>query len=649
MNSATAAETPANTGYRRDIDGLRALAVTSVLVGHAFPDAVPGGFIGVDVFFVISGFLISGIILTDIRDGRFSFLDFYSRRVRRIFPALTVVLLFSIAMGWLILLPFDFRSLGLHVAAGGGFSANILLWHESGNYFDSDAKLKPLLHLWSLGVEEQFYLLWPLLLYLARHRVRSTMLLIMGVAACSFALNVAWVNSHPSAAFYLPTTRTWELMLGSALAFLQVNPIGRSHEARARSLHARFSFARFNFGIACLSCVLIATALALCNDKRSFPGWWALLPTLGTVLLIASGPANKISRLLGTPPLVFVGRISYPLYLWHWPLLCYGRIICQGELPVHWRLLALIVSFLLAWMTYRLVENKLRHLKPIGSPNRPVLALSCGMTAVASCGLFAFFGNLQAMSASVIGVDRISEALHDWKFVANQFLPGDSPKTVLFFGDSHMQQYLPRVQAVAKQHLRPIHTLETWTRGGCAPIPGIERRGYACEEFVSEGLSRAARADVEVVIIAASWMGFRWRDDYFKAGTAYGERLNLKSPQTLDMVFQQFESSLRQLKASKKRVVLVLSSPRGSTFDPASMIRRQGLTFVVKFPTAAARKDVEAATATMDERLKALASRLGLETIDPLDYVCDRTTCPAIDGDGDPIYLDISHLRASTA
>src|SRR5688572_242044 len=210
-----------SASYRPDVDGLRAVAVLAVLAFHAFPNVAPGGFAGVDVFFVISGFLISGIILGDLERGRFSFADFYWRRIRRIFPALVLVLAGCLGLGWLVLLPHEYAQLGKHVVAGAGFIANLAFWHEAG-YFDSSAELKPLLHLWSLGVEEQYYLVWPLALFLFRRWPRAMLGMIIGVGAVSFAANLWLVELRPNAAFYLPMTRFWELLVGSALAWFSI-------------------------------------------------------------------------------------------------------------------------------------------------------------------------------------------------------------------------------------------------------------------------------------------------------------------------------------------------------------------------------------------------------------------------------------------
>ena len=206
--------------YRRDIDGLRAIAILSVLVFHAWPALLPGGFVGVDIFFVISGYLISGILIKDLSNHRYSILEFYRRRVRRIFPALFLVLFAVLVVGWLSLLQGEFSALGKHIAGGASFIANLVLWKDAG-YFDPDARLKPLLHLWSLGIEEQFYLFWPLMLAFCSRRRIGFALPILLIAAVSFALNLAKVSSAPVTTFYVPVTRLWELLIGAWLANLQ--------------------------------------------------------------------------------------------------------------------------------------------------------------------------------------------------------------------------------------------------------------------------------------------------------------------------------------------------------------------------------------------------------------------------------------------
>lgn len=298
-----------HTIYRPDIDGLRAVAVLAVLFFHAFPAVLPGGFIGVDIFFVISGYLITTILLKNLTSNQFSFVDFYSRRIRRIFPALITMLIVALILGFLILLPDELISLGKHVAAGGGFISNLVLWSESG-YFDANSETKPLLHLWSLGVEEQFYFFFPILLW-AAHRLRLNLLKFIGaIAAISFALNISNYQSDVVSNFYSPQTRFWEIMLGAILATRSLKTVNVNSSTGTLLLSLKSSVQSF------LGVALLGVSLVLMDKTRLFPGFWAVLPTLGAALIIHAGPHAWVnSRLLSNRFMVGVGLLSFPLYL----------------------------------------------------------------------------------------------------------------------------------------------------------------------------------------------------------------------------------------------------------------------------------------------------------------------------------------------
>jgi len=361
--------------YRPDIDGLRAMAVLLVVGFHAFPVLVPGGFVGVDVFFVISGYLISQILIQQFEQGRFSLLEFYRRRIRRIFPALIVVLFACLIAGWFELLADEYMQLGKHVAAGAGFIANLVLWQDS-SYFDHEAATKPLLHLWSLGIEEQFYFIWPLLLgaifWFAKGAKRRAILLtaFIIITLASFFLNVSSVRNDQLAAFYSPLARFWELLFGGFLAYLNLAP-------RSKKIALILSLAGF---------LLIGVAALTFTRLTLFPGWWALLPTLGATLLIAAGPQSRVNHwLLANRPMVWIGLISYPLYLWHWPLLSFLRIVV-GDFP-KLKLLAILVSVVLAWLTYELIEKPFRFGQ---YAKQKTLALFIGMILVGGLGYMVY-------------------------------------------------------------------------------------------------------------------------------------------------------------------------------------------------------------------------------------------------------------------
>jgi peptidoglycan/LPS O-acetylase OafA/YrhL len=342
--------------YRPDIDGLRAVAVLSVIGFHAFPKAIAGGFIGVDVFFVISGYLISSLILSGLKNGSFSFIDFYARRARRIFPALIIVLIFVWGLGWLAADPTQFAALSKHIVAGAAFAANIVTYFEVG-YFDVPANTKPLLHLWSLGVEEQFYLIFPVLIALGwRHR--SATLILSVIAVASFALNVVTVRYSPSFAFYLPLTRFWEFLAGALLAYDSVK-FGWAARFEANAQRDNTASA--------IGMLMILVGIFIIPAEGNYPGWWALLPVIGTVLIIWAGQDAWTNRkILANQKFVFIGLISYPLYLWHWPLIVIGKAIVSDYSPLnhHARttttIVAVALSFLLSWLTYEFVERPIR-------------------------------------------------------------------------------------------------------------------------------------------------------------------------------------------------------------------------------------------------------------------------------------------------
>jgi peptidoglycan/LPS O-acetylase OafA/YrhL len=415
------------SSYRPDIDGMRAIAVVSVVAFHTFPKVVPGGFTGVDVFFVISGFLISSIILDEIENQAFSLRRFYERRIRRIFPALSLVLLASLLVGWIVLLPDEYRALAEHVLAAAVFVSNILSWSEAG-YFDVAAVRKPLLHLWSLGVEEQFYLLWPCCLLLV-HRKRWAALAVAALASVSFTANVLLGPAHRSAVFYWPFTRLWELLLGyAALKFTR----------------SRYSEQRASINSACAAAglSLVIGSAFLISGAAEYPSWRGLFPTFGAALLIMAGGNVWINRrVLSSRPLVLIGLMSYPLYLWHWPLLSFAAILTRPGAELKLALVA--ASFLLAWLTWRYVEAGIRRSRNPHAASR----LAAALAAIALCAGLVFAARgaefrpayknsraaIQDVSSHLQGVE--CEFPHADLNLCRQSKPGRVDAVVI--GDSH--------------------------------------------------------------------------------------------------------------------------------------------------------------------------------------------------------------------
>lgn len=377
--------------YRPDIDGLRAIAVLAVVAFHAFPSWIRGGFIGVDVFFVISGYLISTIIFENLDKGTFSFSEFYARRIRRIFPALILVLAACFAFGWFALLADEYKQLGKHITAGAGFISNFVLWNEVG-YFDNSSETKPLLHLWSLGIEEQFYIVWPLLLWFAWKRKFNLLTITILVVIASFALNIKGIKQDAVATFYSPQTRFWELLCGSLLAWFTLYKNDAFTDTKTKIdgwLSSIIYREKQVLGGKSLSNVLSFIGLFLLaygfwriNKELKFPGKWALVPVVGAVLIITAGSKAWINRIVLSNKLsVWFGLISFPLYLWHWPLLSFARII-EGEVPARKiRIAAVVASILLAWFTVKVIEKPFRFGKQ-----------KAGLKLITLCGLLSALG-----------------------------------------------------------------------------------------------------------------------------------------------------------------------------------------------------------------------------------------------------------------
>ena len=339
-----------NQNYRPDIDGLRAIAIMSVVVFHAFPSLFPGGFIGVDIFFVISGYLITKIILDGASNHTFNLTQFYKKRVKRLFPALLTVLTSCLVIGYFVLLADEYDRFAQHLVGAASFSSNFILWREAG-YFDLSSDQKILLHLWSLAIEEQFYLIWPLLIWFLYIRKLNIGKIILFLVLSSLVWCVFHISINKVASFYSPLDRSWELMVGALLA-----------EYSAKNMSQKEVFKSWASFLSGLGLVFIVAGFLIINHKSVFPGLLALLPTLGAGLILLSADSSWLGqKILAHPFLVFIGVISYPLYLWHWPLLVFLRLYFGPEIPYQFTILAIFFSFILAWLTYKFIELPLRR------------------------------------------------------------------------------------------------------------------------------------------------------------------------------------------------------------------------------------------------------------------------------------------------
>lgn len=642
---------PAAVLYRPDIDGLRGLAVLLVVVFHAFPHALRGGFIGVDVFFVISGFLISSQILSHLTEGSFSFRDFYARRIRRIFPALLVVLAFCLALGWLALLADEYQQLGKHLAAASLFASNFALLGESG-YFDNAAETKPLLHLWSLGIEEQFYLIWPVLLWASwRSRVGLTALFLT-TGVVSFALNVGLVATDGAAVFYLPQFRFWELALGGALAY-RVFTRRQSTAPTAPSLWHQTGSA--------IGLVAVGLSGLYLTEKLEFPGWWALFPTVGACLIIGSGPEAWVNRnLLGNRWLVRVGLISYPLYLWHWPLLSFLRVT-QSQWPQPALAgAAVVVSFALATLTFLLIERPLRF-----NPRRRLtvsLLLGC-MLALGLLGALVAEKNglsgrehikgLVNNRDELVRTPRIDDACLQALAVPTLYVDYcryrdvGARETVAVIGDSHAHVAFPGIaELLATQGVNSL----LLANSSCPPLVGTpsaikaERPGEAlnrelqsCSQKIDQIYSALARkpAIKKVFLIT--------RGAIYLTGQGFGEpeRNISRSPIVAPA---QFEAGLQRtaewLKREGKDAYFVLENPE-TGLDPAACIERP-----LKISTSKCEIDATVVAARQAEYLSIFKRLRHAVVIETLPAFCPDGKC-ALSRNGRLLYADDDHLSVS--
>jgi peptidoglycan/LPS O-acetylase OafA/YrhL len=658
----TAPSAPRSPAHRADIDGLRAVAILAVLGYHANPNWLPGGFVGVDIFFVISGYLISGIIVQGLERGSFSFAVFYARRIKRIFPALLLVLACVTLYGWLALFTDEYQLLGKHLAAGAGFVSNIVLWREAG-YFDSAGELKPLLHLWSLGIEEQFYLLWPPLLFLAWKLRRKPLTVIVAITIASFALNAYWVRAHEVRTFYLPLTRLWELSLGGILAVVQISGAtgAASWAQRLRARLAIFNGCRARNINAAIGASLIVAAIIGLSKYLQFPGWWAALPTLGSFLLIAAGSDTWVNRkLLGNPPMVFVGLISYPLYLWHWPLLSFQRILADQDIATADLIVTLALAFILAWLTYRFVERPIRTSR---KRREPAITLAAGVALIGTLGYLSYARDTQPRSAH-FGLEQIVAVASQVAFPgphlqqlggdANPIMgQGQSRQKVLFLGDSEVEQYYPRIDALLTRDPTGSKSVIYSSRGGCAPIPHVkENQLPQCEGLIEQGIALAKDSSIDTIVIAADWAGYflgTTSDNlpyYYEDASTTGVLGATMRSQASQKALLAFESMVSEFTKAHKRVYIVLPSTSGEIFQPRRMITRSltDLSFLIRVPdiaTAAVRSQLRPVVA----KLRQIAAHTGALTIDPIAALCNDSVCPLLTARGAPIHKDASHLN----
>ena len=611
--------------YRPDIDGLRAVAVLSVVIFHAFPTLLTGGFTGVDIFFVISGYLITTILLSN--DKSFNFVDFYARRIKRIFPSLLTVLLFTLVAGWILLLKVEFLQLNTHVTAGSLFYSNFQLLHEV-DYFDSKAEEKPLLHLWSLAIEEQFYIFWPLILWVTFKSKINPICVIFPLIAWSFYVNIDTVFTNQMAAFYLPQSRAWELLTGGLLAWFNLHfKANKKNSNRVNSLTLVISKNTLSFA----GFLLLAYSIFNLNKESAFPGYWAIIPCIGTALVIGAGQNAILNRfILSNKTTVWFGLISFPLYLWHWPILSFISILTDNSASTIVKLFAVVISVLLAWMTFKLVEFPIRR-KFGFTTIIPVLALGMLVLAIFSHLIAPDLYNKYWKNSSKVTLETTAtfspkrkechlpqrkgfEAIPECKYF------GNTEKQVAVFGNSHATEL---AYALATQ-LEPLGLgVKHYTMSGCKTLKlsnGIYDKDVCNNWQIFSANKIVDDPDIKYVVLS-----YRVESFLFEPGYKEGFKL----------LIDKFVNS-------NKSVILVMQAPK----------IEHHIKFYIRHSLAG--RDVKSITLSdwkklnKDEYsfLRTLSSSVVI--IDPIDEFCSTKVCYAI-RNNTSLYFDDNHMSVAGA
>jgi peptidoglycan/LPS O-acetylase OafA/YrhL len=628
--------------YRSDIDGLRALAVLPVVLFHAKLGPFSGGFVGVDVFFVISGYLITGVILGDMRDGVYSIVTFYERRIRRIIPMMVATVAATLTAAAVLFLPHDFREVGETGAAALLFSSNIFFLLTSG-YFERAAELNPLLHTWSLAVEEQFYVVFPLILYaLHKFAPRRALAGVVTIGVVSFAASIWMTAVYPTFAFYMLPTRAWELMLGSALSFGVALP-GSAPVRNAMSV---------------LGVALIMAAVLTYSNETPFPGWAAAVPCLGAALIIYAGGEEPswAGRVLSLRPLVWFGLISYSLYLWHWPVLVFLRYVAMREPGTLTVIVAMLGTVLLSAASWRYIEQPFRRRgHPFGRAAIFALAAaSVFVTLSTAATVYRLDGVARRMPSSVLaiadtGADYAPYREHCLYWPHDEIVrghlcdqtlgarPSGDPSFILW-GDSHGDAISPMLSAVAARE--NVYGLDA-TFAGCPPGLGLTVAfSPDCALFNELVLRVLKERHIPTVVLAARWALYAEgsRYGFFEPGLPLSvEERRMSGAPALEAALDQ---TLSALSALHEHVIVVGPIPE-IRYDVPSTLARQAF-FHRTFPLGPSRSEFLDRQALVLPMLERLRQKYGFQLIRPDEVLCGRTC--AVTGDGKPLYYDSHHL-----
>ncbi|MBR1209896.1 acyltransferase family protein [Bradyrhizobium sp. JYMT SZCCT0180] len=633
--------------YRPDIDGLRAIAVLLIVIFH-LGGPISGGFVGVDVFFVISGFLITKIIIQDIDSGSFSFSAFYARRIRRIFPALLVMLTIVLVSGAFLLMPGDYEVTARSVLYASVSASNFYFLKHTG-YFDVASEMMPLLHTWSLAIEEQFYLVWPatlvFLVHLFGRSRRNIGLFVAIVCAAGFVLCIHQTQTNPKAAFYLPHTRAWELDVGALLAVIP---------------RARYTASRVVAHIAGLAglALILWSALSLTRSSP-FPSYHAALPVAGAALLVAPWRSvGLVQRLLSFAPFTFVGKISYSLYLWHWPIITlYRHYQMDAPMSVIEQACLAVIILVVSWASWTFVEEPFRR-----SRRDAQVSIGCGLTATAAVGLLAFVIVIKSgFPERAPGAEQYAslEVMWNWDCRHKREIPishpsscvlgtGDTKIAGLLIGDSHAQHFAPLIDVAAQEIGISFATSQNQ---GCMPLLGSTslRRffppdpgyGQHCAKLIAPILSYVrSNPDINVIILAAAWVGYPtdlYRDSPNERGGQRG----------IELMADAFDEFFRSLDRPGLKFLVIGDVPQVLPYNylclskSPMILRRPCPPPILKTP----RSTFGAYQEEIRSSLRDLTNRWpNVSVLLPHDLMCDDDGC-STSLNGDYLYRDLNHLR----
>lgn len=654
------------TTYRPDIDGLRAIAITAVVAYHVGFPLVTGGFVGVDIFFVLSGFLITTMLFKEAaQTGRISLQAFYARRVRRLLPASSFVLIVSIFLAYFFLIPIGDEQLKFarSAAAAALFASNIYFWKSSGSYFDGPSDQIPLLHTWSLSVEEQFYLFWPILLigvvrFANWRRIKLQTIVLLTLTAM-FVISLAislWLSvESPSAGFYLLTARIWELSAGAILGvLLQKDAI--PNVAKSRWIAEV---------IALLGLFALAAACFYFDATMRFPGWIALLPVVGTTALILAGAlSNKtfVFNLLSVKPMVLIGKLSYSWYLWHWPLLAFLKIENLGETYLSQKIAVAGFALVLAYLTYRYLENPVRMARPwwfstnSGSLKAGVLLILASLAAAAI--LLTVRGYAKETSLS----KQVSFALTDYSpFRFKCMFDGSLPlrtiknadceirnqtttNAVVVWGDSHADHWMPLLIDRFKNY-----QIKEYYMPGCPPLQGNDRFGIPNCRLFNDQVIDVLKMDSNIkgIILAARWpayLGVPAISNKQKIdGPIYFDTSATSTQEALKIFTESLDRTLNAIDKVGLKTLVMAPTPEFKLSIPSCVIRKS---------LASCQSSRTENDAYRDQAMVALrgviAKHPNVRLANGYDALCNEKICPVIQNEK-VMYLDEDHLTGSGA